>query len=62
MIARLVSEIDYDNFKNSLGTNDERYSESCIEVYNSVVRNSEVDTLTIEIGDFSEFHLWQAGI
>jgi hypothetical protein len=40
VIARLVSEIDYDNFKNSLDMNDERYLESCIDVYNSVARNS----------------------
>jgi len=40
VIARLVSGIDYDNFKGSLDTNDEVYLESCIDVYNSVGRNS----------------------
>jgi hypothetical protein len=40
VIARLVSEICYDNFKNSLDTNDQGYLESCIDVYNSVARNS----------------------
>jgi hypothetical protein len=39
-VTKLVSEIDYDNFKNSLDMNDERYFESCIDVYNSVARNS----------------------
>jgi hypothetical protein len=43
VIARLVSEIDYDNFKNSLDMNDERYFESCVEVYNTVARNSETN-------------------
>ncbi len=43
VIARLVSEIDYGNFKNSLGMNDERYFESCVEVYNTVARNSETN-------------------
>ena len=39
-IAKMVSEIDYDNFKNSLDTNDERYLDCCFDVYNSVARNS----------------------
>ena len=59
VIARLVSEIDYDNFKNSLDTSDERYLDSCIDVYNSVVTGSE--SLTIKSEDFSQFHLWQEG-
>lgn len=40
VIARLVSEICYDNFKNSLNMNDQGYLESCVEVYNTVARNS----------------------
>jgi len=40
VIAEMVLEIDYDNFKNSLDTNDQGYLESCIDVYNSVARNS----------------------
>jgi hypothetical protein len=52
VIARLVSEIDYDNFKGSLDMNDEKYFESCVEVYNSVARGSE---------DFSQFHLGRRG-
>jgi len=39
VIGRLVSEIDYDNFKNSLDFYDERYLESCIDVYNAVARD-----------------------
>lgn len=54
-ITKLVSEIDYDNFKNSLDMNDERYFESCIDVYNSVLMNSETNTLAIENEDFSQF-------
>jgi hypothetical protein len=40
VIGELVLEIDYDNFKNSLNMNDQGYFESCVEVYNSVARNS----------------------
>ena len=40
VIARLVSEIDYDNFKNSLDMNDGKYLDCCLDVYNSVARNS----------------------
>jgi hypothetical protein len=40
VVARMVSEIDYDNFKNSLGLDDERYLNCCLDVYNSVARNS----------------------
>ncbi len=50
VIASLVLRIDYDNFKNSLDMDDERYLKSCIDVYNSVARNSE---------DFSQFYFWQ---
>ena len=39
-IGELVLEIKYDNFKNSLDMNDERYFESCVEIYNTVARNS----------------------
>jgi hypothetical protein len=40
VIAGLVLEICYDNFKACLDTNDQGYLESCIDVYNSVARNS----------------------
>jgi hypothetical protein len=40
MIARMVSQIDYPNFKNSLDTNDENYLNCCFDVYNSVAKNS----------------------
>ncbi len=40
VIARLVSQIDYPNFKNSLNMNDENYVNCCFDVYNSVARNS----------------------
>ena len=40
VIARLVSEINYDNFKNSLDFFDEGYLSCCLDVYNSVARNS----------------------
>lgn len=40
-ISRLVSEISYDNFKASLGMNDEKYLDCCFDVYNSVVKNSD---------------------
>jgi hypothetical protein len=39
-ITRLVSEIDYDNFKNSLNIYDEKYLDCCLDVYNSVARIS----------------------
>ncbi len=39
-ISRLVSEISYDNFKGSLDMNDEKYLDCCLDVYNSVARNS----------------------
>jgi hypothetical protein len=41
VIAGLVSEIDYDNFKNSLDMNGERYRDCCIDVYHSVENYSE---------------------
>ncbi len=40
VIATLVNEIDYDNFKNSLDMNQENYVSCCLDVYNSVARNS----------------------
>ena len=40
VVARIVFQIDYPNFKNSLGLDDEKYLESCVQVYNSVARNS----------------------
>jgi putative AlgH/UPF0301 family transcriptional regulator len=40
VIARLVSEIDYDNFKNSLNIYDGKYLDCCLDVYNAVARNS----------------------
>ncbi len=43
VIAKLVSQIDYDNFKNSLDMNDEKYFASCIRVYDSVLLNSETN-------------------
>lgn len=46
VVARMVSEIDYDNFKNSLDFYDERYMDCCLDVYHSVLRNA---------GDFSQF-------
>ena len=49
-IAKMVLRIEYDNFKSSLDMNDERYLESCIDVYNAVARGSE---------DFSQFHFWR---
>ena len=45
-IAKMVSEIKYDNFKNSLDFYDERYMDCCLDVYHSVLRN---------VGDFSQF-------
>jgi hypothetical protein len=39
-IAKMVSKIDYDNFKNSLDLDDEGYLNCCFDVYNSVARNS----------------------
>lgn len=42
-IARLVSGIDYDNFKNSLDFYDEGYLNCCLDVYDSVARNSETN-------------------
>ena len=55
VIARLVSKINYDNFKGSLNTNDEVYLESCIDVYNSVGRNSEVITYGNSDWDLDNF-------
>ena len=52
VIAGLVSEIDYDNFKNSLDVNDQGYLNCCIDVYHSVLRNA---------GDFSQLYSWQEG-
>ena len=49
-IAKMVLKIDYDNFKNSLDLDDERYLNCCLDVYNSVARNSE---------NFSQFHFWR---
>jgi len=46
VIARLVSEIGYDNFKNSLDMSDQGYMDCCLDVYHSVLRNA---------GDFSQF-------
>jgi hypothetical protein len=40
VVARLVSEIDYDNFKNSLDMDGERYLNCCFDVYNSVAKHS----------------------
>lgn len=40
VIARLVSQIDYPNFKDSLNMSDENYANCCLDVYNSVARNS----------------------
>ena len=40
VIARMVSEIDYPNFKNSLDIYDEKYLDCCLDVYNTVARNS----------------------
>lgn len=54
-IERMVSEICYDNFKGSLDMRDERYFESCISVYNSVLMNSETNALTIENEDLGQF-------
>ncbi len=45
-IARMVSEICYDNFKASLDMYDERYMDCCLDVYHSVLRNA---------GDFTQF-------
>jgi hypothetical protein len=55
VIARLVSEIDYDNFKNSLDMNDEKYFESCVEVYNLVARNSDMITYGNSDWDLDNF-------
>jgi len=38
VIGELVLKIEYENFKNSL--NDKRYLNCCLDVYNSVARNS----------------------
>ena len=54
-LAELVLGIRYENFKNSLDMNDERYFESCISVYNSVLINSQTNTLVIENEDSSQF-------
>lgn len=40
MIARIVSEICYDNFKGSLDMSEEDYVNSCFDVYNAVAKNS----------------------
>ena len=40
-IAKMVLKIDYDNFKNSLDFYDERYMDCCLDVYNSVLMNSD---------------------
>jgi hypothetical protein len=39
-ISRMVLEIDYPNFKDSFDLDDEKYFETCIDVYNVVARNS----------------------
>jgi len=54
-IARLVSEICYDNFKGSLNMSEEDYLNCCIDVYNSVLMNSETNSLAIENEDLSQF-------
>ena len=41
VIEKLVSGIDYDNFKNSLDFYVEEYLNCCLDVYNSVLRNSD---------------------
>jgi hypothetical protein len=51
VISRLVSQIDYDNFKNSLNIYDEKYLDCCLDVYNSVARIS---------GDW-DLDKWQKG-
>jgi len=40
VIARMVSEISYDNFKACLDVSEEDYVNSCFDVYNAVARNS----------------------
>ncbi len=40
VIGKMVSEIDYDNFKASLEPDDQGYYESCIDTYYVVARNS----------------------
>jgi len=39
-IAKIISDINYPNFKNSLDMDDEKYFESCIDVYSVVVNHS----------------------
>ena len=46
VIAEMVLRIEYDNFKNSLDMDGERYLNCCLDVYHSVLRNA---------GDFSQF-------
>jgi hypothetical protein len=54
-IAKMVLKIGYDNFKACLNKDDQSYFESCIQVYDAVLMNSETDTLAIEGGDFNQF-------
>jgi hypothetical protein len=39
-IGEMVLRIKYDNFKGSLDMSDENYVNCCLDVYNSVARNS----------------------
>jgi len=55
VIARLVSKINYDNFKNSLDFYDERYLNCCLDVYHSVENYSEHITYSNTDRDFSQF-------
>ena len=49
MIANMVSQIDYHNFKDSLS--DEIYFESCVQIYNLLAKNSiEWDSDNLIIG------------
>lgn len=40
VMARMVSEIDYPNFKNSLSARDENYVNCCLDIYSVVAKNS----------------------
>ncbi len=40
VIAKMILKIDYDNFKGSLDADDERYFESCMDVYSAVLKHS----------------------
>ncbi len=41
VIGEMVSRIKYDNFKACLDMNDGRYLNCCLDVYNSVLMNSD---------------------